>query len=111
MNDLISRQAAITIPIKPKEHREYQTNNLDDAYEQGWEDLQALVAKLPSIDAVQVVWCEDCIHCDTDYTENGQYYCYWHEEYMRYCDKGEKRCSIEAKGEIDERSYQQTSGD
>lgn len=33
--DLISRAAAITLPVTPKEHREYQTYNLDDVYEQG----------------------------------------------------------------------------
>ena len=27
-----------TIPVLPKEYREYQTSNLDDAYEKGWED-------------------------------------------------------------------------
>ena len=46
--DLISRQAAITLPVMPKEHREYQTFNLDDAYEQGWDDLQKCIESLPS---------------------------------------------------------------
>ena len=46
--DLISRQAAITLPVMPKEYREYQTNNLDDAYEQGWFDLQECIEELPS---------------------------------------------------------------
>lgn len=48
MSDLISRQAAITLPVMPKEHREYQTHNLDDAYEQGWYDLQSCIELLPS---------------------------------------------------------------
>ena len=48
MNDLISRQAAITIPVTPKEDREYQTFNLDDAYEQAWDDLQKRIEQLPS---------------------------------------------------------------
>ena len=47
-SDLISRQAAITIPILPKEHREYQTMNLDDAYELGWLDYQECIEDLPS---------------------------------------------------------------
>lgn len=48
MSDLISRQAAVTIPILPKEHREYQTMNLDDAYELGWFDYQKCIEDLPS---------------------------------------------------------------
>ena len=47
-SDLISRQAAITLPVMPKEHREYRTFNLDDAYEQGWNDLQKCIESLPS---------------------------------------------------------------
>jgi hypothetical protein len=47
--ELISRQAATTIPAMPKEHRHYQTNNLDDAYEQGWADLQECIENLPPV--------------------------------------------------------------
>ena len=49
MDDLIRRQDAITLPVMPKEHREYQTYNLDDAYEQGWCDLQKCIEELPSV--------------------------------------------------------------
>lgn len=56
MSDLIEKQAAITIPVMPKEDREYQTYNLDDAYEQGWEDLQEIIEQLPSADAIPVEW-------------------------------------------------------
>ena len=48
VGDMISKQAATTIPVMPKEHRHYQTNNLDDAYEQGWNDLQECIENLPS---------------------------------------------------------------
>lgn len=48
MIDLIDRQEAITIPILPKEHREYQTMNLDDAYELGWFDYQKCIEDLPT---------------------------------------------------------------
>lgn len=51
MGDNISRQAAISIPPMPKEHRDYQTNNLDDAYESGWYDLQECIEQLPSADS------------------------------------------------------------
>lgn len=46
---LIDKQAATTIPVMPKEHRHYQTNNLDDAYEQGWNDLQECIENLPTV--------------------------------------------------------------
>lgn len=46
-DDTISRLAAITLPVMPKEYREYQTFNLDDAYEQGWNDLQKCIELLP----------------------------------------------------------------
>ena len=48
-DDTISRQAATTISVMPKEHRHYQTNNLDDAYEQGWNDLQECIENLPTV--------------------------------------------------------------
>ena len=51
MSESISRQAAISIPPMPKEHRDYQTNNLDDAYESGWYDLQECIEQLPSADS------------------------------------------------------------
>lgn len=49
VGDMISRQAATTIPVMPKEHRHYQTNNIDDAYEQGWNDLQECIENLPPV--------------------------------------------------------------
>ena len=48
MDDLISRQAAISLPVKPKEDRYFQTQNLDDAYDYGWRSLQRCIEKLPS---------------------------------------------------------------
>ena len=54
--ELISRQAATTIPVMPKEHRCYQTNNLDDAYEQGWNDLQECIENLPTVQPKHGKW-------------------------------------------------------
>lgn len=75
MSDLISRHDAITLPVMPKEHREYQTYNLDDAYEQGWFDLQKCIEKLPSVQPEvlahgegelsaqpEVIRCGECKH-------------------------------------------------
>ena len=56
MADLIDRHVAITLPVMPKEHREYQTFNLDDAYEQGWNDLQKCIESLPSAEP-EIIYC------------------------------------------------------
>ena len=61
MSDIIERQVAITIPITPKGDREYQTYNLDDAYEQGWEDLQEMIEQLPAADAIPIEWLEQLL--------------------------------------------------
>ena len=86
---LIDRQAATTIPVMPKEHRHYQTNNLDDAYEQGWNDLQECIENLPPVQT-EIIHCKDCRWND------GTAYCHFH-----YRDvKGEDFCSwAERKGD------------
>ena len=48
------------MPVMPKEHREYQTFNLDDAYEQGWNDLQKCIEALPS---AQPEWNNHTVAC------------------------------------------------
>lgn len=53
--ELISKRAATTIPVMPKEHRHYQTTNLDDAYEQGWNDLQECIENLPTVQPKQEI--------------------------------------------------------
>ena len=64
MNDLISRQEAISLPVKPKEDRYFQTQNLDDAYDYGWRSLQKCIEKLPSAQP-EIVRCKDCKHRPT----------------------------------------------
>lgn len=59
MDDTISRQDAITIPILPVELREYQTMNLDDAYELGWFDCQNCIEDLPTAQS-EIIRCKDC---------------------------------------------------
>ena len=61
MSNLIDRQAAVSIPALPKEYREYQTMNLDDAYELGWYDLQNCIEKMPSAQP-EIIRCKDCKH-------------------------------------------------
>ena len=53
MIDLISRQAAQAVKVLPKCYREYNTNNLDDAYEKGWEDAMLSLNALSTIDPVK----------------------------------------------------------
>lgn len=49
MDDLISRRAAITLPIMPKEYRKHKPIDCDDAYEQGWSDCQCCIGRLPTV--------------------------------------------------------------
>ena len=51
---LISVVDATSAFPTPKENREYQTSNLDDAYDKGWDDCQLYIGTLPPIDAVPV---------------------------------------------------------
>jgi hypothetical protein len=59
MSDLISRQAAISLPVKPREDRYFQTQSLDDAYDYGWRSLQRCIEKLPSAQT-EIIRCKDC---------------------------------------------------
>ena len=54
MDEYIEREAAMTVPVLPKEHREYQTFNLDDAYEQGWNDALENLVNVPTADVAPV---------------------------------------------------------
>jgi len=55
MNDYISKQAAIDLEPPERYERQYQTMNLDDAYESGWYDAQAGISQLPPADVRPVV--------------------------------------------------------
>ena len=54
MIEYIEREAAILTPVLPKEYRKYQTDNLDDAYEQGWEDALDNLKNTPAADVAPV---------------------------------------------------------
>lgn len=60
MSDYINKQVAIILPPIPKGHRDYQTYNLDDAYESGWYDLQKCIKELPPEDVQPVVHWVPC---------------------------------------------------
>lgn len=59
---LIDAESAMSTPVLPKEYRNYQTGNLDDAYERGWEDALENLKNAPTVDAAPVVRCKDCKH-------------------------------------------------
>lgn len=62
MAEYIERDAAMLTPILPKEYRQYQTENLDDAYEQGWLDAIDNLKNAPAADVVEATRCKDCRH-------------------------------------------------
>ena len=50
MAEYIEREPAMLLPELPKEYRHYQTDNLDDAYEQGWNDALCCLEHIPAAD-------------------------------------------------------------
>lgn len=60
MADYIDRKAALSMREPPKSNRRYQTDNLDDAYGQGWDDALCCLEQLPAADVAPVVRCKDC---------------------------------------------------
>ena len=93
MAEYIER-ASLDIPVLPKEYRNYSTFNLDDAYEDGWNDAIACLLKIPTADVVEVVRCRDCKHCDPE-----NHHCDHHmgtaaplrRKHDDFCSYGEKR--------------------
>ena len=103
-DDVISRRAAISLPVKPKEDRYFQTQSLDDAYEYGWRDLQGCIEKMPPAQP-EIIRCKDCKHrptikdgfivmteetmkCPCD---GGDYIHSWIPEDNFFCANGERR--------------------
>lgn len=86
MAEYIEREAAMLTPVLPKEHRHYQTSNLDDVYAQGWADALDNLKNAPAADVAPVRhghWIED-----GDYqicSECGEEHC-WDEYRAAYCD-------------------------
>lgn len=86
MAEYIEREAAMLTPVLPKEHRHYQTSNLDDVYAQGWADALDNLKNAPAADVAPVRhghWIEtgDCQIC----SECGEEHC-WDEYRAAYCD-------------------------
>ena len=60
MAEYIEREVALSMCEPPKSNRQYQTDNLDDAYGQGWDDALCCIERIPAADVAPVVRCRDC---------------------------------------------------
>ena len=49
MAKYIELETALSIRKPPKSNRQYQTDNLDDAYEQGWDDALCCLEHIPTV--------------------------------------------------------------
>lgn len=56
MAEYIDKAVALSIHEPPKSNRYYQTDNLDDAYGQGWDDALCCIEKIPVADVAPVVY-------------------------------------------------------
>lgn len=87
MSDYIKREEATSIPVIPKEHRKH-FNNLDDAFETGWNEALACVNRIPSAEVAEVVHCKDCKYAD-EYCHCS--YMTWWNSPNDFCSRAEKR--------------------
>lgn len=60
MAEYIDKAVALSMHEPPKSNRHYQTDNLDDAYGQGWDDALCSIEHIPAADVAPVVRCKDC---------------------------------------------------
>ena len=71
---------------------------LPAAYCAGWKGLIELIEKAPTIDAVPVVRCRECVNCLIDNTERKYHLCMRHSsvfprkvDLMDFCSYGERK--------------------
>lgn len=55
MAEYIEKAVALSMHEPPKSNRYYQTDNLDDAYGQGWDDALCSIERIPAADVAPVV--------------------------------------------------------
>ena len=55
MTEYIDKAVALSMHEPPKSNRYYQTDNLDDAYGQGWDDTLCSIEHIPAADVAPVV--------------------------------------------------------
>ena len=98
MAEYIERESAMLLPELPKEYRHYQTDNLDDAYEQGWYDALCCLGHIPAADVAPVVhgrWiyigkygeyeCSVCHGIDTDCSDYYSSHVVTEQDYCPNC--------------------------
>lgn len=93
MAEYIEKAVALSMHEPPKSNRYYQTDNLDDAYGQGWDDVLCSIERIPAADVAPVIhgrwlrphwknnnYCCDCSECggeamhrDYQWNKNGIY--------------------------------------
>ena len=64
MVEYIDKAVALSMHEPPKSNRYYQTNNLDDAQEQGWDEALSCIEKIPAADVAPVVHGRWIMHDD-----------------------------------------------
>ena len=89
MAEYVDVNKAMMVHEPPKSQRCYQTDNIDDAYGQGWDDALNAIGKLPRANVKEIVYahwipteypfmneCEDCSNCGyRTWYGNGYNYC------------------------------------
>ena len=92
MAEYIDKTVALSIREPPKSNRYYQTDNLDDAYEQGWDEALSYIEKIPAADVAPVRhgrWIQVIVHVEF---EDG--FVDRVEEYCSAChEPNERRCT------------------
>ena len=85
MAEYVDKEIAMMLHEPPKNQRCYQTDNLDDAYGQGWDDALNAIGKLPKANVKEIIyahWIEDddgvfiCSKCNNAESSNGRYCSY-----------------------------------
>lgn len=85
MAEYIDKEKAMMVQEPLKSQRCYQTDNLDDAYGQGWDDALNAIEKLPRANVKEIVyahWIKDddgvfiCSKCGNAESSNGRYCSY-----------------------------------
>ena len=64
MTEYIDVNKAMMVHEPPKSQRCYQTDNLDDAYEQGWDDALNTIGKLPTANVKEIIYAHWIMHED-----------------------------------------------
>lgn len=79
MAEYIDKAVALSMREPPKSNRYYQTNNLDDAYEQGWDEALSYIEKISAADIAPVVHGRWITTSGEVFPGSSQFLCYSHK--------------------------------